>query len=358
VLSVIHGWITPVVVVATVVLVVEVVRRLIAGALASRWPDAALAARRCGRPALVTAMLISARAVVPDNAVVGIPDSLVRQVLWIGVSASSTWMALRIGYALTDPALARLDRAQGRENRRARRLRTQMLLVRRIVAAVIVVIAVGAALYTFPAVRALGAGVLASAGAAGLVAGIAARPALGNLMAGLQLAFSDAVRLGDVVVVENLWGRIEELTLTYVVVHLWDERRLILPVSYFAQNPFENWTRHSSRVLGSVDIHVDWSVPVEEVRTELHRIVQDHSLWDRREWTLQVTDVLPNGLVQLRAWMSAADAPSAWDLRCDVRERLVSYLRDKHPDALPRYRAELLPSGDGRAPPDSPAARG
>ena len=353
----IHGWIVPAVIVTTVVIVVEVVRRLLAGRLATRWPDGAAAARRCARPAMAAALSVSARSALPANSL-GSADHLVRQALWIGVIASVTWLVVRIGYALTDPALVRLTLVEGTANRRARRVRTQLLLVRRIVVAVIVIIAIGAALFTFPAVRALGAGVLASAGVAGLVAGIAARPMLGNLFAGLQLAFSDAVRLGDVVVVQGQWGRIEELTLTYVVVQLWDERRLILPVSYFAESPFENWTRHSSRVLGTVEINVDWSVPVDELRAEMYRILQDHPLWDQRDWVLQVTDVLPNGLLQLRGLVSAADAASSWDLRCDIRERLVSYLRENYPDSLPRFRADLLqPVGQG-ARSDSPAEFG
>ncbi|RAY14159.1 hypothetical protein DPM19_16395 [Actinomadura craniellae] len=221
-----------------------------------------------------------------------------------------------------------------------------MLLLRRVSSAAVVLLAIGTALFTFPEVRALGAGVLASAGVAGLVVGLAAQPVLSNVFAGLQLAFSDAIRLDDVVVIEDEWGRIEELTLSYVVVRTWDERRLILPVSYFADKPFENWTRHGSRVIGSVLIHVDWSVPVDELRTELYRTLREHPLWDQRDWVLQVTDVLPNGLVQLRALMSAADSASAWDLRCDVRERLVTHIREHHPEALPRLRAEV-PTGLG-----------
>src|SRR5690606_4687985 len=166
------------------------------------------------------------------------------------------------------------------------------------------------------AVRALGAGLLASAGIAGVVVGVAAQPTLGNMLAGLQLVFSDAIRLDDVVVVRGEWGRIEELTLTYVVVRSWDERRLVLPVSYFTQNPFENWTRHSSRVIGHVMLYVDWGVPVEELRTALYGFLREHPLWDQKDWTLQVTDVTPDGLVQLRALMSAADSASAWDLKC------------------------------------------
>ncbi|MBW8483210.1 mechanosensitive ion channel family protein [Actinomadura sp. PM05-2] len=278
---------------------------------------------------------------MPYDLLPGRVEGTVDHVLSIGAIGATVWLALRIFYSLTDPALNRLTRIEGERNRRARRARTQMLLLRRIAAAIVVIIATGMALFTFPAVRALGAGVLASAGVAGLVVGIAARPALGNLFAGLQLAFSDAIRLDDVVVVEGEWGRVEELTLSYVVVQIWDERRLILPVSYFTERPFENWTRHTSRILGTVMLHVDWSVPVEELRAELYRMLRENPLWDQREWVLQVTDVLDNGMIQVRALVSAADSASAFDLRCDVREHLVTYIRDHHPHALPRLRAEL-----------------
>ncbi|MBA9006193.1 MULTISPECIES: mechanosensitive ion channel family protein [Thermomonospora] len=325
------------------VTVVEVVRRLLAGPLSHRWPGAGQAARRVTAPAFAAAAAFSARASLPTAEHLGGPsvDRPVRHLLWIVAVATATWLLLRIIYALTDPALEKLTRVEGERNRRARRARTQMLLLRRVIGAVLVVVATGVVLFSFPAVRALGAGVLASAGIAGLVAGVAARPVLGNLFAGLQLAFSDALRLDDVVVVEGEWGRIEELTLSYVVVRTWDERRLVLPVSYFTERPFENWTRHTSRVIGAVVFHVDWTVPVEDLRTELYRFLREHPLWDQRDWVLQVTDVLPNGLVQLRALMSAADAASAWDLRCDAREHIVAYLRREHPQALPRFRAEL-----------------
>ncbi|MFC7650204.1 mechanosensitive ion channel family protein [Streptosporangium lutulentum] len=173
-----------------------------------------------------------------------------------------------------------------------------------------------------------------------MVVGIAAQSTLGNLLAGLQLAFSDALRLDDVVVIQEQWGRIEELSLTYVVVRLWDERRLVLPVSYFTSNSFENWTRHGSRVIGAVFLRLEWSVPVDELRAELYRALREHPLWDQKDWTLQVTDTLPNGLLELRALMSAADSPSAWDLKCDMREHMVKFIRDKYPEALPRFRVD------------------
>ncbi|SEG64745.1 Small-conductance mechanosensitive channel [Thermomonospora echinospora] len=332
------------------VVVVEGIRRLLAGRLSARWPGAGEAARRVTAPAFAAAVMFSAQASLPAAEHLGGPgvDRVARHLLWIGGVATATWLLLRITYALTDPALDRLTRVEGERNRRARRARTQMLLLRRIAGAVVVIVAVGAVLFSFPAVRVMGAGVLASAGVAGLVVGIAARPVLGNLLAGLQLAFSDALRLDDVVVVDGEWGRIEELTLSYVVVRTWDERRLILPVSYFTEQPFENWTRQGSRVVGAVLFHVDWTVPVDDLRTELYRFLREHPLWDQRDWVLQVTEVLPNGLVQLRALMSAADAASAWDLRCDAREHIVDYLRQEHPRALPRLRTEL-PIGTGPA---------
>ncbi|NKZ03965.1 mechanosensitive ion channel [Actinomadura latina] len=298
---------------------------------------------------------------MPYHLLHGQPDGAVRHALRIAAIGATTWLVLRIAYALSDPPLERLMHIEGERNRRARRARTQMLLLRRIAAVVITVVAVGAALFTFPSVRAIGAGVLASAGVAGLVVGIAARPTLGNLLAGLQLAFSDALRLDDIVVTQGTWGRVEELTLSYVVLRLWDDRRMIFPVSHFTEQPFENWTRHSSRLLGSVELHVDWTVPVEELRTELYSALRDNPLWDRREWVLQLVETQPNGLVTMRALMSAADSASTWDLRCDVREHLVAYIRDHHPQALPRFRVSPEPVADGEAAsPDgaSPSADG
>ncbi|WP_067796398.1 mechanosensitive ion channel family protein [Actinomadura formosensis] len=349
-MSALWAWIVLASVVATSVIVVEAGRRLLAGRLSHRWPGAGRAARRCAAPAFVFAAVVSASTAMPYQLLHGQPDGVVRHALRIAAIGATTWLVLRIGYALSDPPLARLMRIEGERNRRARRARTQMLLLRRIAAVLIVVLAVGAALFTFPGVRAVGAGVLASAGVAGLVVGIAARPTLGNLLAGLQLAFSDALRLDDIVVTQDYWGRVEELTLSYVVLRLWDDRRMIFPVSHFTEQPFENWTRHSSRLLGSVELHVDWTVPIEELRAELHSALRDNPLWDRREWILQVVEILPNGLVKLRALMSAADSASTWDLRCDVREHLVSYIRDHHPEALPRFRVGPEPDAGGTSP--------
>jgi small-conductance mechanosensitive channel len=319
--------------VAVAVLIVEVARRLLTGRFVARWPLVQRTARRCAAPGYAVAAAAGARVV------------LAAHVLDLALIGSLTWLLIRAAFVMTDAALDRLTTIEGERTIRIRRIRTQVLLLRRTGAAVVVIIALATALFTFPVVRAVGAGLFASAGVAGIVAGIAAQSTLSNVFAGVQLAFSGALRIDDVVVVKGEWGRIEELALTYVVLCLWDERRLVLPVSYFTQNSFENWTRHGSRVLGSVVLHVDWSVPVEELRTELYRVLREHPLWDQKDWVVQVTDVLPNGLITVRAMMSAHDSASAYDLRCDIRERLITFIRDEHPSALPRFRADVTGPG-------------
>ena len=274
---------------------------------------------------------------------VGTPwRQVVLHILVLAVIASAAWLVASLFVVIEDTALARF-RVDVPNNRHARRVRTQVVLLRRLTIAVIVILTVGVMLMTFPAVRGIGAGVLTSAGVVGVVAALAAQSLLGNVFAGLQLAFSDAVRLDDVVVVEGEWGRIEELTLSYVVVQIWDDRRLILPTSYFTSTPFENWTRTEAAVLGTAEFDVDWAIPVQAMREELRRLVEASDLWDGRVCVLQVTDAT-GGMIRVRALVSAADAGSLWDLRCLVREQLVAWVRDQRPTALPRMRAEV---GDG-----------
>lgn len=221
-----------------------------------------------------------------------------------------------------------------------RRRRTQLSVVRRLLVVLIAVFAVGAVLFTFPEVRAIGTSVLASAGIVSIVAGLAAQSTLGNLIAGIQLAFSDAIRVGDVVVVEGEWGRIGEITLSYVVVNIWDERRLVLPCTYFTNQPFESWTRKSDRVLGTVFMDLDWRVPLEEVRAKFEEVIEATPLWDRRSSSVVVTDA-QGGFVTVRFVISAANSGDQWDLRCLVRERLVTWLQQAHPEALPMTRVYL-----------------
>jgi hypothetical protein len=198
-------------------------------------------------------------------------------------------------------------------------------------------------LMTFDSVRQFGISLLASAGIAGVVLGFAAQKSLGTLLAGIQIAVSQPVRLDDVVIVEGEWGRIEEITLTYVVVRIWDERRLIVPVTYFLDNAFQNWTYTSAEILGTVYIYADYSVPVEMVRKELKNILDSTDLWDGRLWSLLVTDSTERTM-EMRALVSAANSSKAWDLRCLVRERLIDFLQREYPGSLPRVRLESRPA--------------
>jgi len=221
-----------------------------------------------------------------------------------------------------------------------RRITTQLRLLRRLANAIIGILAIGFALFTFPAVQGVGAGLLASAGVLSVIGGLAAQSVLGNLFAGIQLAFSDAVRVGDVVVVEDEWGTIGEITLSYVVVYVWDERRLIVPSTYFTSTAFETWTRKTSKVLGTVFMDVDWRVPVDKVRAEFERFLKGNPLWDGRASGVVVTDAR-GGYVQVRLLISAEDSSKQWDLRCEVREHMVTWLQKKHPEALPVSRVTL-----------------
>jgi small-conductance mechanosensitive channel len=263
----------------------------------------------------------------------------------ISVIATACWLIVRLLVVGEQVLLGRL-RMDVEDNRRVRRARTQVTLLRRLLGAVVIVLGIAACLMTFPELRTFGASLLASAGLAGIVAGLAAQTTLANMFAGLQLAFTDAVRIDDVVVVEGEWGWIEELTLTYVVVHVWDERRLVLPTSYFTTNPFENWTRTQARLLGAVILHLDYATPLTALREFTHSVIAASPLWDGKDWVLQVVDTTDTTMV-VRILASAADAPSAWDLRCDIREALINFLQTKYPQSLPVTRL-LAVDGPGQ----------
>jgi small-conductance mechanosensitive channel len=224
------------------------------------------------------------------------------------------------------------------------RLGTQVQVLRHIATVVIAIMTVSIMLMTFPNIRHLGETLFASAGLAAIVFGVAAQSTLSNLLAGVQLALTQPIRLEDAVVVEGEWGWIEEITTTYVVVRIWDLRRLVLPLSYFIQKPFQNWTRQSSDLLGTVFLYADYTVPVHVVREELHRVLETSGMWDGKVWGLQVTN-LSERAVELRALMSAPGSSEAWDLRCHVREKMVEFLQEHYPHCLPRARAELAGQG-------------
>ena len=231
----------------------------------------------------------------------------------------------------------------------ARRIQTQFQMLRRIVVIMVQLLALAVMMMTFPKIRELGAGLLASAGVAGLVIGVAARPFLENLIAGVQIGLTQPIRIDDVVIVEGEWGRIAEINATHVVVRIWDDRRLIVPLNYFNTKPFQNWTWANSELLGTAFFYVDYTFPVEAGREELKHILDGSDLWDGRAWGLQVTDTTDR-TVTLRALMSAPDAPTAWDLRCLVRERFVVFLQQNYPQCLPRTRFSESPEEEPREP--------
>lgn len=274
----------------------------------------------------------------------GLTDYL-QQLVVLGLIGASAWLCLRLLDALVE-TVAATYRVDVKDNLRARKVQTQVHLLRRIAAVLIAVVAGSLMLMTFPSIRHVGITLFASAGLAGLVAGMAARSTLSNLLAGVQIALTEPIRIDDVVIVEGEWGWIEEIGTTYVVVRIWDLRRLVVPLSYFIEHPFQNWTRVTADLLGTVFIYADYTVPVDEVRAELHRILQACGMWDGKAWGLQVTDAGEH-TIQLRALMSAPDSGSAWDLRCHVREKLIAFLQERYPRSLPQLRAEL--GGSARA---------
>ncbi|AQY00348.1 mechanosensitive ion channel family protein [Microbacterium foliorum] len=224
----------------------------------------------------------------------------------------------------------------------ARRRRTQLLVIHRLVLVTIAVLALGTVLFTFPEMRAVGTSLLASAGIVSIIAGLAAQSILGNLIAGVQVAFTDAIKVGDVVVIQGEWGRVGEINLSYVVIYVWDERRLVVPCSYFTTTPIETWTRKSDKILGTVYLDLDWRVPMDDLRQEFQRIVEASPAWDGRSWDAAVTDA-QGGFVTVRLVMSAKDSGDQWTLRCEVREKIIGWLQREHPDALPRTRVDLAP---------------
>ncbi|MEU8223655.1 mechanosensitive ion channel domain-containing protein [Kribbella sp. NPDC048915] len=298
--------------------------------------------RRCKRSFRITVIVAALLLALPYAGLGRTLVSVGRHVLLLALIASVLWLLIQLSGVFEDVTVARFDIGVS-DNRRARKIRTQVVLLRRISIAVLVVVAVATAVMTIPSARSVGASFLVSAGVLSVVVGLAAQTTLGNLLAGLQILLTDPIRIDDVVVVNDEWGRIDEITLTYVVVRAWDNRRLILPISWFTTNVFQNWTRQEARVIGSVVLHVDFSVPIEELRAEMHRLVQESPLWDGLDWVLQVVDATPTTMV-VRGLVSSADAPSNWDLCCEVREKLLTFLQQHHPGALPKVRADVVES--------------
>ncbi len=234
------------------------------------------------------------------------------------------------------------------ENFIARKHVTQVRVFKRVTDTIIVIITASTALMTFDSVRQYGVSLFASAGAAGIIVGLAARPLLSNLIAGLQIAITQPIRIEDAVIIENEWGWVEDIASTYVVIRLWDWRRMVVPLSYFIEKPFQNWTRDTASLIGVIALHVDYRADVPRIRRWLESAVKESKLWDGAVVNLQVIDADPRA-IELRALVSARNAPQSWDLRCEIREKLVAFIRDEMPEALPRERAILIPSGDDDA---------
>lgn len=262
-----------------------------------------------------------------------------RHLLGIGVLLCVVWLAVRAVRAL-EARVVRAHPMDATDNLRARRVLTQTRVLSGIVQGAVILVGVSIALMTFPAIRQLGTTLLASAGIIGLVAGIAAKPVFGNLIAGLQIALAQPMRLDDVVIVEGEWGRIEEINSTHVVVRIWDERRMVVPLQWFIEHPFENWTHTTAQLLGTAFLWLDYRTPMQDVRAALQRICESDPRWDGRVCIAQVTDTSDKAL-QLRLLVSARNSGDLFDLRCAVRERMIDYLQQAHPQALPRLRMDL-----------------
>jgi len=260
------------------------------------------------------------------------------------VILSAAWLLVRMTRVLETGILSRYDLTAS-DNLAARKVATQTDIVRKILVVIIVVFTLAAILMNFESFRQIGTGLLASAGLAGLILGFAAQRTIANLLAGFQIALTQPIRIDDVVIVENEWGRIEEITLTYVVVRIWDKRRLVLPISYFIEQPFQNWTRTSSDIMGTVFLYVDYSLPIDEVRQYLATILAESEFWDGQVCRLHATETSER-TVELRALMSAASAPEAFELRCEIREKLVTFIQEHYPESLPKVRT-LVSGIDG-----------
>lgn len=296
------------------------------------------------RLAMILLALVIALPAIEFNAEFG---EVVRRVLKVGMLILLGWSAV-IAINAAARRIERRHRIDVEDNLTARRVHTQINILRRVAVIIVVLLTAGTCLLIFPAVQAFGVSLFASAGVAGLVLGFAARPILTNLIAGMQIALTQPIRIDDVLIVEGEWGWVEEITTTYVVLRIWDQRRLIVPLSRFIEQPFENWTRESADILGVVLWHLDYRAPIAEMRQKLEEMLYGNQLWNGKVANLQVVELGP-ATITVRALVSARNSPMAWDLRCEIREQMIAWLRAEHPEALPRVRAALADGGPAGA---------
>ena len=251
---------------------------------------------------------------------------------------STGWILIKLTKAVSHFFQKRLD-VDNSDNLKARKSLTQIKVFERIIDTVIVIVAISVSLLTFEGARNIGVSILTSAGIIGIIVGLAAQKSIGMILAGIQIAITQPVRLDDVVVIEGEWGRIEEITLTYVVVKIWDERRLVLPITYLMEKPFQNWTKTNSNILGTIFLYLDYAVPVDALREHLNTIVENHPKWDERVAIIQVTGTNER-YMELRILLSSTDSPSNWDLRVDVREKMIAFINEKYPESFVKLRLQ------------------
>jgi len=329
------------------------VLRKLANRTATKTDDILIA--RLGRPTFWLMIGVALAASGPGLDLPRYWETIWQRVIGLLTPAMFGWMLLAALTAYRDLSEVRFD-ITASDNLRARRRRTRISILHRIGVFVLILLTVMMMLMSIPSVRTIGVTLAASAGVAGLAIGAAAQPALKNLIAGIQMAFTEPIRIDDVVIIDNEWGRIEDIRLTYVVVRIWDDRRLVVPVSKFLENSFQNWTRETSALLGSVFWYLDPAADVPRIRARLEEVVRANPRWDQRFFNLQVTDSKPDGTMELRGLMTAKDASTAFDLRCDVREAIYAFIRTEMPEALPRERLMRAPSAPAPSPAPDPSA--
>ncbi|WP_455818188.1 mechanosensitive ion channel family protein [Pseudomonas cerasi] len=268
--------------------------------------------------------------------------SLISTVVNIFIIASFCSILIRLTNVAQDMLFIRYD-INLSNNLRARKIRTQIMYVKKVAIVLLVLFCLSLVLLSIPGVRKFGTTILAGAGVAGIIIGFALQKSLVNLFAGIQIAFTQPIKIDDAVVVENEWGWIEEINLTYVVVRIWDLRRLVLPITYFTENAFQNWTRNNAQILGSVFLYLDYSMPLDPLRRHFEKVLSETKLWDQQTQVLQVTDTTDKTMT-IRLLMTAQNSPTAWDLRCHVREKMIEFIQQNYPQSLPHVRATLTGS--------------
>lgn len=352
-----RDWLITLAVALALLVVAEIVFRLgarVVARAARRSVVASTVAERIRRPAHAVVLLIALSIVWQ-----GAPDDLggrvsVQRLTAQLLIAATTWLLVRAINALADGVVATHPLTVA-DNLQARRIHTQTRVLARTLDSVVLLVGGALMLMTFPAVRQIGASLLASAGVLGIIAGLAARPVLGNMIAGLQIGLTQPMRIDDVVIVEGEWGVIEEITSTYVVVRIWDQRRLVVPLQWWIENPFQNWTRNSAELIGTVFLWLDYRMPLAPLREALQRVCAASTHWDGRLALLQVTDTSERAM-QLRCLVTAANSSAAFDLRCEVREALLDFVQREYPQYLPVLRTERRDDPTAPAPAPAPSS--